>query len=87
MIKVIEIMKEEDLRLIASLVDWSDKLMAKVFYETYGKVIQEKFAEYEEWKNKLKDWVQTNYGNSKVFTKKICFFLSLNFSYLKHQGE
>uniref|UniRef100_A0A915ECP3 Uncharacterized protein n=1 Tax=Ditylenchus dipsaci TaxID=166011 RepID=A0A915ECP3_9BILA len=61
-------MREEDLRVVASLVDWSnsDKVLNKVFYEKYGKILEEKLTNFQECKAQMKDCIKNNYGDSMV---------------------
>ena len=41
-------------------------MMARVFYEKFGKVVEKKVAEFEEQKQRLKNSVRRNLGKDKV---------------------
>ena len=58
----------EDLRLVASLVDWRsfDDTAGKIFYKTFGQALERKVAEYEKTKDELKGMVREACGNQKV---------------------
>jgi len=61
--------KIEDLKLAASLVNWSsyDKLMGKIFYDKVGKILEKKVDDFQKVKTELKTYVRENYDNQKVF--------------------
>lgn len=58
----------ENLKLIASLVDWSsyDRLMGKIFYEKFGKMLEKKYDELEQTKKDLKEYVRKTCEDTKV---------------------
>nr|CAD2159993.1 unnamed protein product [Meloidogyne enterolobii] len=60
--------KIEDLKLAASLVNWSsyDKLMGKIFYDKVGKILEKKVDDFQKVKTELKTFVRENYDNQKA---------------------
>uniref|UniRef100_A0A915P564 INCENP_ARK-bind domain-containing protein n=1 Tax=Meloidogyne floridensis TaxID=298350 RepID=A0A915P564_9BILA len=60
--------KIEDLKLAASLVNWSsyDKLMGKIFYDKVGKILEKKVDDFQKVKAELKTFVRENYDNQKA---------------------
>uniref|UniRef100_A0A915NDZ5 INCENP_ARK-bind domain-containing protein n=1 Tax=Meloidogyne javanica TaxID=6303 RepID=A0A915NDZ5_MELJA len=60
--------KIEDLKLAASLVNWSsyDKLMGKIFYDKVGKILEKKVDDFQKVKTELKTYIRENYDNQKV---------------------
>ncbi|KAI1730611.1 inner centromere protein, ARK binding region domain-containing protein [Ditylenchus destructor] len=61
-------MNEDGIKSIASLVDWSkyDKIMGRVFYDTFGKLLEEKVSSLQTYKREIKDYVNQNYGGNKL---------------------
>ena len=60
--------KIEDLKLIASLVDWrgTDRDMGKIFYEKFGRALELKVEEFQQDKQQLNECLRRNMGNVKV---------------------
>ncbi|KAL7073272.1 hypothetical protein ACQ4LE_007177 [Meloidogyne hapla] len=60
--------KIEDLKLVASLVDWSnyDKTMGKIFYDKFGKVLEQKVDAFQKTKTDLKACIRENYANQRA---------------------
>lgn len=63
--------------VVASLVDWSgyDRMMAKMFYEKFGRVLEEKVADFERQKALLKGCFEKNYGGTSKVLKHFVWFL------------
>uniref|UniRef100_A0A915DB15 Inner centromere protein ARK-binding domain-containing protein n=1 Tax=Ditylenchus dipsaci TaxID=166011 RepID=A0A915DB15_9BILA len=61
-------MKEEDLKLIASIGDWSDvnKIMMQIYYEQFGKLLEQKLDKVQQGKLPIKECIKQLYGSSKV---------------------
>lgn len=74
-------MRREDLRLMANLVDWSRVSVQKVFCETFGDILQQKWKEYEAAKQQLRDSVKKNL-NCQV---KLPCFEKFRFTFRKFQ--
>ena len=77
--------KVEDLKLVASLVDWStyDKIMGKIFYDNFGKVLEQKVDAFQQTKAELKAYIRENYANPRVIF--ILFLLKYFLRLYKHQ--
>ena len=66
--------------VIVYLSDWHDydRLMGRVFYEKFGRVLEEKLAEFENRKRQLKDCIRRNFGLNNVYLTIHLIFLELN---------
>ncbi|KAI1706376.1 inner centromere protein, ARK binding region domain-containing protein [Ditylenchus destructor] len=61
-------MEDDDIKTIASLVDWSkyDKIMGRVFYDTFGKLLEEKVSRVQTYKSEIRDYANQNCGGNKL---------------------
>jgi len=57
---------------VSSLVNWSghDRLMGKIFYQKFGRVLEEKLQLYEQGKRELKECIRRNYEHVGIDTPK-----------------
>ena len=67
--------------MIVYLSDWHDydRLMGRVFYEKFGRVLEEKLAEFENRKRQLKDCIRRNFGLNNVYLRDTFDFLRIKF--------
>lgn len=60
--------KIEDLKLVASLMNWAnyEKMMGKIFYDKFGKVLEKQVDAFQKTKAELKACIRENYANQKA---------------------
>jgi len=58
----------DDLTRVAQLVDWTDaeRLLGKILYEQFGRVLEQKFAKFEESQSKIKDYIAEKFDHLQV---------------------
>ncbi|KAI1717156.1 hypothetical protein DdX_06886 [Ditylenchus destructor] len=61
-------MEEGDINKIACLMDWLqyDKVMGRVLYDTFGKLLEEKVRNLQDRKREIKDAINENCGPTKL---------------------